>query len=634
MSRFPELYDEDISQEWDEDDKNLPKNLKTEQSDSDSKNNNVGCDVDCEVEKLKDVAPTNVYNQDTTTTEEIVDLIKFSESANVEDNDNNNEAIKNAEGEIPRKTEVEILTSFSKSGSASNNDHGFFQPNPKNFFDNWPIPFYYLPANKQDTSRGFNLVKFITAGVTNNLKTLGVEEFDCKELVESWLSQRRQRRWTQSLRRQGASSIQKPSSDSQQCIQSPEVAVTAGSTNKSEIAGILSVSKPNSSLLQLTGAGNRELGEFLARMEEVRGHLNNATCTLLQSTILLMLPHLKLLSGHQLDSTSCQTFVEEWIQIISQMAMELQPELPKEAEVMISREFRSLRKNAKRLYKSLKKLNRKIQKIFDHNDVICKKALALLHPKSASSYKGRFAEKNGQDEKILQSETINFSPIPLHQANISTVELFQNHILFSLSNKGALLYKTEIEGEWSTFSELSYGSRREIFLSVVDDLRWTLNSPSTASKHIKELCIKGYPESIRSKISQNLSYLKKAAKQNDLVVLSKVTIVTQVNCLHESTNRLLRALRDAMGISKYFYKCIKLKGRVPTGKRQVQLRTKNVSSKSKGIPTEAAESGREHISLYDNLMTLPFREKAGVKLVVPFPISTDPIEDQFFMSSV
>ncbi|CAL8100878.1 unnamed protein product [Orchesella dallaii] len=609
MSLVPELWDDDLLQENEE--KTLLKDTNTEKSNNDDKNNNTACDT--EKISVHDISTSETHKhdfQDSNKTGKSVDLIKVPEVTNTDANGNENEPL-NVQSESPRAEEVVILSSFSKSGSASNTEPGFFQPNPKNFFDNWPTPFYYLPAHKQDTSRGFNLVKFITAG----------------------LSQRRQRRWTQSLRRQAVSGTQKQSSDSHPCIQFLEKVTSslAGPSNKAELPGSIAVSKPNSSLLQLTGVGNRELGEFLTRMEEVRGHLNNATCTLLQSTILLMLPHLKLLSGHQLDSTSCQTFVEEWIQIVVQMAKELQPESTNEAEIMISREFQSLRRTAKRLYKRMKKLNRKIQRIFDHNDAVCKKALVLLHPKSAISYKGRFSESNGQEEKLLQSETVKFAPIPLHQANISTVELFQNHIIFSLSKTNNLLYKTEIDGDWSNFSDLSYGSRRDIFLSVVDDLQWTLNSPST--NQIELLCKKGYPESIRSKIKENIEYLKKAGKQNDLLVLSKVTIVTQVNCLHDSTTRLLRSLRDAMGISKYFYKAIKINTYRPIKKRKVTIRKRITAVTNQRNSSEV--SRRENISLCDNLMTLPLIfDKSKAKLVVPFPISTDPIEDQFFMSSV
>lgn len=89
----------------------------------------------------------------------------------------------------------EVLTAFSRCGpgGCGTATNGSLFPNPQvfsgfqlnsgvklgSFFDR--LSSY---AENRTGSRGFVLPSFVVAGIASNLKSLGVEEIDCKEYVE------------------------------------------------------------------------------------------------------------------------------------------------------------------------------------------------------------------------------------------------------------------------------------------------------------------------------------------------------------------------------------------------------------------------------------------------------------------
>lgn len=450
-----------------------------------------------------------------------------------------------------------------------------------------------------------------------------------ESLCSLGLSQRRQRLPYQSVQRPRAAAPSSKCSPTEQPFQTllglgNVIGGLASGIVNSETQTIFSPSQPNSSLLRLAGDGNIELGQFLSRIEEVRGHLNNATCTILQTTTLFVLPYMKLLAGQKLENACCEPFVDGWIQAIVRITGELKPEsVGDEVDVMVTREFHALRTESQRLYKRMKKMFKRIKAPFDEHDRKSKKSLVKIHPKGGTSFitpkgrvdrrsKGNDAAPNNdlkdQEARLDSKTSVYFSPIPLSpRGTITLANLFKNHVYFSISKKEELMYKTEIDGEWQDFSTLPFGKRRDLFLSSIEDLRRTLKFPLIAAQQLKQLLIAGYPENITTNIRENLSYLKRISKQEDLLVLSKVTIGTQVNLLQECMDRLVRALHDTLKISKYFRDSIKS-----------NCKARNVKC---GVPISAANCifPKEKYSriITDVRLSLKF-DNSPVKLMVPY----------------
>lgn len=297
---------------------------------------------------------------------------------------------------------------------------------------------------------------------------------------------------------------------------------------------------------------------------------------------------------------------------------------------MLTREYQTHLTESKGLYKQLSKLYNKVKTLHKECEKSHKKYLSRLHPRSLT-HRSRFDKdyvpenKNGAPstntlaKKAFLAEPTQFSPIPLYRTDITTEELFKEHIFLSKSKTGSVVLKNELNMEWKNFEDLPFQRRRELLLSVFEDLHWALNSTSVMTTHIKELLIKGYPESILGKIKDNLAYLKIMSQQEELLVLSKVTIANQVKSFLDSLARLVRILKDAKGISKSFYNCIK-----SCNKHNIYVHFLNTQFDNRPRSSETNRTDSVPSKLDD----------LKVKLLIPFPIATDPIQDRFIMSTL
>lgn len=450
-----------------------------------------------------------------------------------------------------------------------------------------------------------------------------------------------------------------------------EITQSTIGTEKSETLTVFSPSEPNSSLLRLTGDGNVKLGHVLSKMDEVRGHFNNAVCTLLQATIVLILPYMKLLSGNKVDLPSCEVFIDEWIQIVGMMAQELKPESGgggKGADMMLSREYFALRNETGRLYKRLGKLYKKVVKMFEQNEKDSKPALQRLQPKGLPLYRGRrtgnpaTAGKTGEkgkdangntketgnasgaakkefkyqpplhpavDNLPVTREALHFPPVPLFRANLTVKDVFKQHIFFSKSKQGFLVCKDQVDEEWKRFSELSFKTRRELFLHVVDDLHWTLNMGTSVSNQVKELLIEGYPDNVTVKLAEILKYLKEVAKDGDLLVLTKVTIANHVKSLNESLGRLVQTLKDVKRIAKCFCKSVRAPV-ISTGGVTGSLWKRKIGDNIHQNARATASNSTLPRDFVDCEVNLSLRfDNSRVRLMVAYPSLVDPFTDKY-----
>lgn len=426
-------------------------------------------------------------------------------------------------------------------------------------------------------------------------------------------------------------------------------------TVKSESPTVFSPSQPNSSLLRLTGDGNVKLGQFLTSIEEIRSNINNATCTVLHASVVMTLPYLKLLSGNKLENTCCKTFTQEWAQIVGMMAKELQSMSLQEVDIMLGREYRTLRDESEKLCETVKKLQKRVVKIVAENEKETKPALQRLQPKRAltssrkhendannnnnaatdkdksTSGKSKNSENKTRaprnttisEEAIVPSKpTPMFAPVPLARANVTPVELYDNHVFFSISSKGHLVLKNDVQGEWRRYSELSFDTKRELFLHVMEDFHCTLKLGSNISRNLKELFIDGYPDSVSAKIQNNLKYLREISQDMDLLMLSKITIAKQVKSLQDALGRLVKALENAKIISKCFHKSIKQNSFKPSRKFW-KMKKSHDKFRSSGCLSDVD---------FDVRLSLRF-DTTPVKLLVPHSCSVSPVCGQFYACS-
>jgi len=369
---------------------------------------------------------------------------------------------------------------------------------------------------------------------------------------------------------------------------------------------------PQSSFSSLIDFSETLFQSFIRHAEKLRTSINNATCSMLETSTILMLPEIKLLCGRQLDGVfSDKGFLTQWTKIIHSSATELFPPNVEDASKMVAREVKMLQKLARDFKRVSKIIHTKVTKLNERCEEVSFSCLSRLHPKSMANFvrgRAKTAELLENGKSVNTNYESHYMCLPHLRQDVDSAELFSDHLFLTLSSKhGTLLVKRDMDDPWTAFASLHYPERRAIFLALCQHLHQVLHTSYNIFLHVQEMYIAGYPNSIKVHLKDFLAHLASLAKQEDnykktnnakavqddskkLSVLGKATVVTHVNCVHDAMLRFSKVASEVRLLAKDFN----------TKLRSTTYQPCRAKSKSK--------SHEEKTVL----------ENPGVKLVIPF----------------